>query len=177
MKDIFNKYKSYKNTQNCFIIAMSLFLALWANILFQSSPTQQYLKANLLESSNNIKNSDIYITHNNNNNNSIEIKTNQELVSPTNIHFSILYDNSSLNTENINFDIDNYILNYDFIDNWILNIQLQWTWNRSIKAWENLVKIWITSDENLKSHINILNANFSDTSWKTYIMTSSWVSF
>ena len=170
MQDIFKKYKKHKKFQNLAIITTSFFLALWVNTWLVDSNMSQYLKSNILESQIEIPRSDIYIQ-------AIwdyyEVKTASEIHNLEKVHFSLLYNNKNLKANIIENNIDKYIINNNYLDSWVLSIQLEANSNTSIEAWETLLKLKLTKNTENIEHINILNANFSDTNWTSYLLTSS----
>jgi len=170
MEDIFWKYKKHKLTQNASIIAASLFLALGVNMQLSWWDFSRYLKANVLESQVEQQKSDLYLEYRED---TLFIKTHAPILNLKQIQFSLLYNNKTLSTDNIDYNIDNYFINYNYIDSWIINLQFSGDGSYSLQAWETIASMKVLKNTNAVEYINILNANFSDNTGKTYLMTMS----
>jgi len=170
MQDIFSKYKKHKRLQNIGIIAASLFLAIWVNTWLTDSNMSQYLKSNILETQTQIPRSDIYIQLVWD---SYEIKSHSLISNLDQISFSLLYNNKNLNLKINENNIDKYTINSNYIDSGILNLQIRSNNNHTIQAWETILKLNLSKNTEGIEHINILNANFTDTTGASYILSTS----
>lgn len=170
MKDIFSQYKRHKFLQNFGIIAASLFLAIWVNIQFMNTEISQYLKSNIIETQNQVEKSDIYLEVKDN---TIVVKNGKSISEVEQIQFSLIFNNNNINTNNIINNIDNYIINYKYIELWILNIQVLWNWKANLIPHSSLITIEFEKESELKEYINVLNANFRDSTWNTYYLNTS----
>lgn len=172
MEDFIWKYKKYTLIQNLAIITASIFLAFAINVVISWWNFSNYIKASILDSQTKQQKSDIYLEHQGSH---IFINSRSPIENIKQIQFSLLYNSININPENIINNIDNYVINYKYLDTWILNIQIIWDGKSSVWKWENISSIKFSKETEALEYINILNVNFTDTEWKTYIMTSSWV--
>ena len=170
MEDFLKQYRKHKLPQNVAIITASLFLALWVNMQFTDNNLWKYLKANLIESESQEQKSDVYL----------EVKGNKVLVKNgtpiqwlQQIQFSLMFNHEALDTSNVLKNIDNYTIRYNYLDYWILNIQLISKNPEDISIHSPLIELDFMKKTEMKEYVNILNANFSDTDWRTYHMTTT----
>jgi len=174
MKDVFRNYHKHKVLTNIGIIGISFILAISINMLLVWNQSGQLLKASVLDATNTVSTSDIEIVKNAS---WIAFIANQDMSSVTELSFSIAY-------------------NADAIELWDLESKLSWVEITEIEnesGYKNLIftfqsetnisgsniflNIPVTINTTETNYINIINANFKDSSWETYLLTTSWIIF
>ena len=162
MKDIFKKYKKQKKVS-----------AIWINFLIiDGSGFGNSMKANILEVKTQNQQSDIYAKLNNN---IVDIFSNQNIDSVKNVSMSLSY-----NPDNVGIllqeDKKSEIIRLSD-DKWIQSLLINYSPEKNIATWEKIFSIE-TSKLNQKSEqLNIFNANFTDTSWDNYLLSTSGITF
>jgi len=187
MTDIITKYKKHKKITNIFIISASLILALSINfIIFDWNNLGNSLKTSIIDSKESEK-SDIYMIANSkeseksdiymiSNSGSITLKTNKNLNLVKNITLSIIYnkDNISLWESIVNKNMKISSLSWEA---WISTIIIDFEKATNISAWDDIFTMKLSKKANTSEQINLINANFTDETWETYLFTSSWITF
>ncbi len=169
MTDILKKYNKQKKFSNISIVAMSLVFAVGINVfLFDDSNLVKNLKVNAIESDIQTNKSDLYIEQE-----AVyfSLFSSKNMTNVKNVTFSVVY-----NPENINILKTNG-LQLISKNNWISTYLLQFEEAKNIIKWEKVALLEINKNQNKTEHLNIVEANFTDTSGNSYQLSTSWVTF
>lgn len=172
MKDFMDKYKKNKIIWNIWIVMFSLILAFWINIfLIDSTNMWDWLKTSILNATDKTQKADLYLEKIGN---KIILKNSKNINDSQNLFLSISY-----NPENIkNIDVTSDINTPNIIsqNTWISSIILNTNW-KTYKKNDRILEIIVEKKEEKIENINIINANFKDTTWEIYKLTTSWITF
>lgn len=172
MQDIFNKYKNHKIFSNIWIILSSLILAFAINFIFiDSTDIWKNLKTNLLNSNSSNIISDIYLKKNWE---EISIHLWKNINNCKSLSLSLVYNPENLEITNINSE--ETIITKIWDTKWLNSIIINYN-NKSI--WKNSKVLTFNTKKkiNKTENINLINANFIDNTWETYLLTTSWITF
>lgn len=173
MKDILKKYRKKKNIHNVWIVLTSLALWFWINaLIFDDWNIWNQLKTNVTEAVVKEIQSDLYIEQNND---FYSIKVWMDMKNVENISFSLAYnpDNiriSSIESDDDNIDIMN-LSNQPWINTVVINLEKP----SDINKGEEILKLKVKKENNTPESINLINWNFTDTEWETYLFSTSGV--
>ena len=173
MQDILKKYKNHKIITNLWMIISSLILAFAINfLLIDSTNIWKNLKTSLLNSNNIEIKSDIYLNKTSDN---IEILAGKVINNPETLSLSLIYNPENIIIENILSEDLEVIRMWEtkWLDSIIINFKNNWKISKHQKIIEFKTKKIKEKTEN----INIINANFKDTTWEIYLLTTSWITF
>lgn len=173
MKDLFKNYHKHKVLANLSVVGVSLVLAISVNMLLVWNQSANLLKANVLEATNISNKADIELTHSES---SISVISHQDMNNITELSFSLAYNSDGLQLDDI---ISEYTSNISNIENdaWLKNIIITFDQATTINAGSILLKISSQKKTEETSYINVINANFKDSSEDTYLLTTSWLVF
>jgi len=171
--DFLKKYKKQKILTNITIVIASLIIALGINffVIDNSSMGNQF-KANVLEVNNNEKKSDLYLE---NNSWKIILKNSKKLNKVTSISFSIIYNPENVKIKNISCIWDNIVEIWN--EKWIKAIIVNFSKNKNIENNSEICKIQTIKNNNNSEQLNLINSNFTDNTWETYLLTTSGITF
>ena len=182
MQDIFKKYKNHKMVLNIWMIISSLFLAFIINFLFiDSTNIWKNLKTSLLNSKNIEIKSDIYLNKTSKNipwlNNSfdIEILAWKNINNPETLSLSLVYNSENIIIENILSEDIEVIKMWE--NKWLDSIIINFKNNKNISINQKIIELKIKKLKEKTENINIINANFKDSTWEIYLLTTSWLTF
>ncbi|MGB2111482.1 MAG: hypothetical protein ACPHY8_06845 [Patescibacteria group bacterium] len=165
MTDILKKYNKQKKFSNISIVATSLVFAVGINIfLFDDTNLVKNLKVNAIESEIQMNKSDLYLEQE-----AVyfSIFSSKNMTNVKNVTFSIVY-----NPENINILKANG-LQHVSTNNGVSTFLLQFDEPKNIIKDEKVALLEINKNKNKTEHINIVEANFTDTSGNSYELSTS----
>ncbi len=171
MKDILKKYNKKKHIQNIWIIVTSLALAIWVNyFIFNNDEISKNLKTNVNEAIVEEKKADLYIE---NSTNTYSVKAWQDMNNVENISFSLTYNSENIKIDEMNWWNDNIDLmnlsNYPWVNTIVINIEKP----INIKKWKEIINFKIKKLNEVNENINIISANFTDSEWETFLLSTS----
>lgn len=173
MKDFIKKYHNKKLIWNAWIILTSLVLALWINFfLIDSTSMWKTLKTSVLDSWVTETKADLYIENNENN---IIVKNSKQIVSPKTLSLSLTYNPLELEIKNISSKLWEITILWEKnsgFETVLLNTQ-----NSDIKSNENIIEIEINRLLEKSTGLNMINANFKDSTWEQYNLSTSGITF
>lgn len=173
MTDIITKYKKHKKMNSTFIVLTSLVLALSINfIVFNWNNLSKSLKTSVIDSENN-KKSDLYIISNSG---SLSIKTNKVINQVKNITLSMIYNPENIVLSDISTKNNIKISNLSW-EAWISTILIDFEKATNLSKQENIFTISLSKKTNKSEQINLINANFTDEAWETYLFSTSGITF
>lgn len=174
MKDFVKKYQKNKLFSNVNIVLASLVLAFWINVfVINWTDIGSKLKTSVLNSTETkeIK-SNIYIQ---------KIENEYFVISDKSINdarsLSLSFTYNPENVEISSFDSSYWDVTNLSSTPWISSLIITWENNISLWKWDKLLKIDIIKKEDKSENLNILNANFIDTSNDHYELSTSWITF
>lgn len=173
MQDILKKYKKNRLISHVWIVVTSLVMAIGINfLLVDGTNIWQTLKASVLNS-NGIKiDSDIYIEKTEN---SFDMLSSKQINSVKSLTLSLAYnpENISIN----NFTSENAeIVNLNNTP-WINSLIIHFNEAKNIDPKWTILTLDFQKKNNKSENINVMNANFTDSSWENYLLTTSWLTF
>jgi len=173
MINFFSKYKKKKAIRTYWIITMSLILALWINFLVLDSSIWQKLQISVINSWENNKTGDIYLSINNNVTNLI---ANKDMLWIKSFSLSIAYNPTNVIISEIKTIIWWNMINEEN-EEWFTTIILNLSTPVDVKKWGSIVSFINTKKEEKLENINLVNVNFTDSTWEVYLLSSSWLEF
>lgn len=172
-KDFVKEYKKKKIIWNLGIIALSLVLALWINFfVIDWTDIWKNLKASILDVDNQESKADFYIESSWN---ILTIKNSKQMQNPVSISLSLTYNPEILEIDTIT-TIQWELVNLWEKNTWSDTIIINTTWN-DINANSTIIEIQTTKKEQTSTQLNMLNANFQDSSWNQYNLSTSGITF
>ena len=174
MKDIFKKYRRHNLISNIWVLAASLVLAFGINVfLIDGTQIGQNLKANVLQPISTETQADIFLQKEWEN---FVVKNSKNINNALNISFSLIYNWENTNISEITSAYGNIIelQNEPGINLIIVNLDA----DTNIKAGQEIIKFNASKKDEIKAeNINIINANFKDTTEELYFLSTSWITF
>lgn len=173
MVDILKKYRKKKNIQNIWLVLASLALAIWINsFVFKDTNVADNLKTNINETVVKENNADLYIEKSKD---IYKIKVWQDMQNVENISFSLTYNSDNLKIDSMewwseNIDIMN-LSNYPWVNTVVINLDDATNFSK----WEEIITLRITKSNEIIDSINVISANFTDSEWETYLLSTSWI--
>lgn len=178
MDDIIEKYKIKKRNKNIAIVLTSLMLAIWINFWVFSPWAGQMLKANVLWTQIDSKANLSIEKIDNDYKNILNIKANKNLNSLKSLSLSIVYNPEKVSIDNISTNYEGAKLVMMSDNKWFKSIIITFKNPENIKNWSELVQIlWQKNQIEVIENINLINANFIDSTWETYTLSTSWTDF
>ncbi len=175
MQDVFRDYNKQKFLTNTGIIWLSLLLAVSINFLVLDGETGEALKANILETSNVNSQPDIIGTFTSD---ALTFSHTQPLQEVQEISFSLAYDPEVTRFDEPTMENPNAHVviaeNQPGLTTYIITLAEP----ENLPTPSTIISIPY-SKENVKDtwYVNIINANFVDSSWETYLLSTQWVIF
>jgi len=173
MKDFLEKYHNKKTISNIGIILTSLVLAFWINfLLIDWTEIWNNLKTSVLDIENIDVKSDLYIE---NSSWSIFVKNSKNMDLVKNISIWITYNPNETEIINIKSDLWEIISLWEkntWFDTIIVNLE-----GKNIEKQNTLFEIETKKLIEKSSQINMINANFTDSSDEKYNLSTSWITF
>lgn len=173
---VFKQFKKQQLFKQMTFVFAAMFLGLWINAFVLNWDLWNNLKANILESNNKIeKKADIYIEQTDwKDSNLMNLKTSKNIDKVKSISFSFTYNPEDVQIQDIFPNIDtNRIENWDWISTFIINFNKP----KDIKKSEEIINFYISKKEWTSQNLNLINANFTDSSDVKYDLTTSWIIF
>jgi len=172
-KDFLNEYKKNKTIWNITIVVASLIIALSINFLvLDNSDFWTNLKTSVIEAGQNNQKADLILENQNWN---ITLKNSKKLNNTKSLSYSIIYNPENVEIKSIECNSNNLVKieNQEWIKAIIINYDNPININKNTK-----ICTINTSKKELKSEqLNLINSNFTDTTWETYLLTTSWITF
>lgn len=175
MKDFLKNYKKRKIISNTWVIFASLVLALWINFfLIDSTNLWNSLKASVLNSTSNKDLSDVYLVKNWD---KISLKNSKKMENIENLSLSFNYNPENIKIEKISSSIEWINILNLANDPWINSLIIKFSWNKNINLWTNIIDITTSKKIEKSESLNLINANFTDTKWTNFSLSTSGISF
>lgn len=176
MKDFIKKYHNKKVIWNIWVVAASLIMAFWINFfIIDSSEIWNNLKASVINSENIWKENkaDLYIE--NNKNWIISINSSKSIESIENISFSVIFNPENIEIKDVSSEF-NEITQLWNTNWWSINFIIN-SKGSNIKENQNIIDINIWKKAELSEQINLINANFKNSNWENFKLTTSWITY
>ncbi|MCP4522677.1 MAG: hypothetical protein GY828_00495 [Candidatus Gracilibacteria bacterium] len=173
MKDILKTYKKHKKLSNIGIIATSFVLAIGVNIfLIDGSQVGNSLKTSVLDVKHQVQNADIYAEKKES---FVELFAGKDIQNIMSLTLSVAY-----NSNNVKF-ISQTTQQGEIIDlgisDTIQTFMIQYPDKISLHQGDLLLKLKTQKSSDSSEQLNILNANFLDTSGEIFHLTTSGITF
>ena len=174
MKDIVKKYKKHNLINNLGVLAASLIIAIWVNFFVLDGQVWSYVKTSVLEAweKNNIAN--IYLT---NNEGKIRVFTSKNMNKVNELSLSLVYNPENITVWKIySTSLPSKITNIAN-EAGLNTLLIQLDNETSITSGEEILVIETEKWEQKTENLNIINANFKDSSWEKYLLSTSGIIF
>lgn len=173
MKDFLRKYQNKKIIWDIYVMVLALVMAFMFNFLvLDNSILEKSLKTSILDSQENNIKADIYFEKENG---KIFLKNSKNMLNTKNISFSIIYDNSNLQIDEVKSDFWRVEMLWErmsWIETFILDV-----WDKDLKSWNYIAEIIFSKREkSVATQLNLLNSNFTDLEENIFHLTSSGIS-
>lgn len=173
MKDILKKYKKHKNITNIGIVIASLILAIWFNLfVIDGSDFGTSMRANILEAKSENNRADVYWEYWED---TINIYSSKNMNNVKNISLSLSYNPNNVEIVSQSSE-SGQILKLNS-ENGIHTILLNYSPEKNIIKNNVIFSIQTNKSEEISEQINIFNANFTDTTGETYLLSTSGITF
>jgi len=159
---------------NIWIVAASLVIALSINFFMLDGWVGNYVKTSVLEAGESINTSNVYLK---NSEGSIKVVSNKNMKSVEELSLSLVYnpENTTIG-EIFSTTLPSQITNISNEDGLnTLLIKLDTT--SDIKAGQEILILEVNKAEIRTENLNVINANFTDSSGEKYILSTSWIIF
>lgn len=173
MKDFLKRYQKRKMIWKIYMVLWAFVMAFAINFLvIDGSNFEKNLTASVLDSGKNIESkADFYFSKEEN---KLFLKNSKNMKNVENISFSLVYDPSSLQIDDVLTDfwkVESLSEKYTWSETFILYID-----KKDFEIWKNIAEIKFSKkDEKIWTQINLLNSNFTDSEKNTYSLTTSWI--
>lgn len=173
MKDFLKKYHNKKVIWNIWIAVISIVLAFWINLfLIDSTSMWKELKTSVLDTKVAEVKADLFLEKSEN---KIIVKNSKDILNTKNISLSITYNPEDLEIVNINSKLWEVSVLWEK-NSWFETILLNMEAN-DIKSSYDILEIETNVKEAKSTQLNMINANFKDTNWDQYDLSTSWLTF
>jgi len=173
MKDFLKKYHNKKTISNIGIVLTSLVLAFWINfLLIDWTEIWNNLKTSVLDIETTEAKSDLYIENWVNN---LIIKNSKDMQQLKNISLWLTYNPSEVEIISIKSKLWEVISLWEkntWFDTVLVNIE-----PKNIIKTDDLFEIETKKLVEKSTQINMINANFKDSSENKYNLSTSWITF
>ena len=173
---VFKQFKKQKIFKQVSFVFAAMVIGFWINSFILNWDFGNNLKTNLLENKKNIeKKSDLYIAKTSwKNSNLMKLISNKNINKVKNISFSFTYNPEKVEIQDVFPNI-----NTTRIENekWITTFIITYKNPTEIKSWEEIINFYVSKKEWKTQNLNLINANFTDSTDTKYDLTTSWVIF
>lgn len=174
MKDFVKEYKQKRLIWNIWAITISLVLALWINFfILDWTDLWKNLKASILDVNIEENKADFYLE---NNWNSIIVKNSKTMQTPTSVSLSLVYNPEILEINEITTNLWDITILWEK-NTWNETIILDLDWITDIIANTSILQVNTIKKEETSTQINMVNANFIDSTKNQYNLTTSGITF
>ena len=174
MKDIIKKYKKHNLISNLWIITASLVIAIWVNFFVLDGQVWDYVKTSVLEAWERSDISNIYLR---NNENTIKVYTNKNMLWVNELSFSIVFNPENVSISKIySTTLPSKITNIAN-ESGLSTLLIQLDNETDISSGQEILSVEVEKWEIKTENLNIINANFRDSSWEKYLLSTSGIIF
>jgi hypothetical protein len=174
MKDFVKEYKQKRLIWNIWIITISLILALWINFfILDWTNLWNSLKASIFDVNIEENKADFYLESNWN---SITVKNSKTMQTPTSVSLSLVYNPEILEISEISSSLWDITILWEK-NTWNETILLNLNWATDITANTSILQVDTIKKEEVSTQINMVNANFTDSTENQYNLTTSGITF
>lgn len=173
-KDYIKKYSKERKLWNVAIVVISLVLAFWINFfVLDSTDFWKNLKASILDINNVWDFADLYIEESSFN--TLYIKPSKLMQIPTVVSVGLTYNPEALEITEIWTNIWSASLLWE---RWVWNdtIIINLNWMHDVWPDDILLEIAFTKKETT-TQLNMINANFTDANWDSYMLSTQGITF
>ena len=174
---IFKQFKKQKIFNQVSFVFGALVIGFWINSILLNWDISNNLKANLLENNTSTieEKSDLYIQKTEwKNSNLMKLISSKNIDKVKSISFSFTYNPEEVEIQDIFPNI-----NTTRIENekWITTFIINYEKIKNIKKSDEIINFYISKKEWKTANLNLINANFTDSSDTKYDLTTSWILF
>ncbi len=174
MKDIIGKYKKRTLINNLGILAASLVIAIWVNFFVLDGQVWSYVKTSVLEAGEKSNIANIYLSNDGEN---IKVFSSKNMNGVNELSLSLVYNPENITVWKIySTTLPSKITNISNEEG--LNTLLIQLDNQSdISSGQEILTIVTQKWQERTENLNIINANFTDSSWEKYLLSTSGIIF
>lgn len=176
MKDIIAKYKKHTFFQTSAIVITSLAIALWVNMYVMDGEIWKYLKSSVLDINGVEQTADIYGKVSPSRD-MIILGTQKPMNQVTNISLSLIFDDETVEIGAIESMISGSEIMSLSNESGVKTILVSFSEPLTLTGESDFLKIPVTKSGTATAYLNILNANFKDSSEKDFLLSTSGVLF
>ena len=174
---IFKQFKKQKIFNQISFVFGALLIGFWINSLLLNWDISNNLKANLLENNTSTieEKSDLYIQKTEwENSNLMKLISSKNIDKVKSLSFSFTYNPEEVEIQDIFPNI-----NTTRIENekWITTFIINYEKIKNIKKSDEIINFYVSKKEWKTANLNLINANFTDSSDNKYDLTTSWILF
>lgn len=174
MKDIIKKYKKHNLINNLGILTASLVIAIWVNFFVLDGQVWNYVKTSVLEAWEKSNIANVYLT---NNEGKIKIFSSKNMNNVNELSLSLVYNPENIivwkiYSTSLASKITN-IANEEGLNTLLIQLDNE----TNISSWDEILVIETQKWEERTENLNIINANFTDSSWEKYLLSTSGIIF
>jgi len=180
---VFKQFKRQRIFQQVSFVFGALIVAFWINSFVLGWDMWNSLKTNLLEAGQTVtwdteQKANLYLEKNEGTENRvIKLRAGKQMDNVWTLSLSIIYNPEVVELQDIFSNINGLELARIENEKGIATIILTFTKSSSIAKWKDIINFYVAKNQKITQHINILNANFTDSTETNYELSTSWIAF
>ncbi len=180
---VFKQFKRQRIFQQVSFVFAALVVAFWINSFVLGWDIWNSLKTNVLEAWQKAawdveQKADIYLEKEIwTESNVIKLRAWKQMDNVWTLSLSVIYNPEIVELQDIFSNINGLELSRIENDKWIATIILTFAESSNIQQGKDIINFYVSKNQELTQHINILNANFTDSIDTNYELTTSWIAF
>lgn len=180
---VFKQFKKQKFFQQVSFVFAALVVGFWVNSFVLGWDIWNSLKTNVLEAWRQAtwsieEKANLYLEKVEwLDNNTMQLKAWQQMDNIDTLSFSIIYNPEVVQLLDIFSNINWMELSRIENEQGIATILLTFSEAATIQKWKDVINFYLSKNEEITQHINIINSNFTDSTDTNYELTTSWLAF
>lgn len=180
---VFKQFKKQKFFQQVSFVFAALVVGFWVNSFVLGWDIWNSLKTNVLEAWRQAtwsveEKANLYLEKVEwLDNNTMQLKAWQQMDNIDTLSFSIIYNPEVVQLLDIFSNINWMELSRIENEQGIATILLTFSEAATIQKWKDIINFYLSKNEEITQHINIINSNFTDSTDTNYELTTSWLAF
>lgn len=176
---VFEQFKRQKLFQNITFVFVALTIGFGINEFMLDWDLGKNLQANLLQSQSPQEHkANIYLqTIQWAKNDVIQLKVWKNISNVKTLSLSLVYNPDVVSLADIFSNIPSLELSPLQNEPWIATLILTFSEAQNITQWKNILNFYVSKNKKITQHINVINANFTDTENINYELTTSGIAF
>ncbi len=180
---VFKQFKRQKLFRQASFVIAALIVGFWINAFVLNGEMWGRLKTDLLQAQKNKiweveKKANLYLEASKaKDGNTLALKAWENMDSLKSLSISFVYNHEWIQIQDIFSNVNGLELSRIENEKGIITIILTFSKPSDIPKWKDLINLYVTKEAKTTQHINIINANFTDSTNTNYKLTTSWIAF